>query len=672
MDWIYPLGLLGLLGLVILLIIYILKPNYQLKAVSSTFVWKLSLQYKRRKIPVSKLRNVLIIICQILIISICAFGITRPFLADFVEPPKDQRIMILDASASMLAGQGGDETRFERAVSQIKTLGRSTIEEGKLVTVILAGTKADPILLSAAKIEDLDKAMDKLVEKTEDLGLPVACTFGQADIDGAMLLAEGYLAENPLSDVYLYTATLYEDVGNVNVVDVSKRDVKIYEENTEWNAAILDVKVTYEEHSYRFAVDVISYNADRNIPVTLAAYGVNGAAEDTLFVPLGDANCDAVAFCAENKLDVVRFNNLGIYSYHSIHIFIDADDSFAWDNHYYLYGGVKEELKVIYVSPFASDFYTGVLASLPLALASRWDVYCTMTSFFDLGEQNIKELKGYDLYIFEYQMPETLPTDGAVLLTVGGIDGMDGKAPMDSGLSFGVSVDNNLIHPDFLKLYPGEPSQFMSSVNPRNIEVRQHRRIVYGADYTPLMYHKMNPEQPETWDPMFLVKNTRDSKVAVLSFTSYYSDLSVSVEFATILFNLMNCFFPPTLSRYVYNIGDQLVFDQSDAVLEETKPIITVTPFGGENQYYTSFPYNITAMTPNTYTMTQRLVSDTAVKERYYFRVAASESDFTKVLKFEMPLIPPPPSIDYDIYIFLAAVVCALILAERLLARREY
>ena len=44
-----PLGLLGLIGLLIWLIIYIIKPNYQQKMISSTFVWKLSLKYKKKK-----------------------------------------------------------------------------------------------------------------------------------------------------------------------------------------------------------------------------------------------------------------------------------------------------------------------------------------------------------------------------------------------------------------------------------------------------------------------------------------------------------------------------------------------------------------------------------------------------------------------------------------------
>ena len=72
MSWLTPLGFIGFIGLVILIIIYIIKPNYQNKIISSTFVWKLSLKYKKNKFPLSKLRNILIFICQVLIISIIA------------------------------------------------------------------------------------------------------------------------------------------------------------------------------------------------------------------------------------------------------------------------------------------------------------------------------------------------------------------------------------------------------------------------------------------------------------------------------------------------------------------------------------------------------------------------------------------------------------------------
>ena len=86
MKLLTPLGLLGLLGLLVLLLIYLLKPNYQQKMVSSTYVWKRSLRYRKRKLPISKLRNILIIICQVLILTACAFILAQPFIKKEVPP----------------------------------------------------------------------------------------------------------------------------------------------------------------------------------------------------------------------------------------------------------------------------------------------------------------------------------------------------------------------------------------------------------------------------------------------------------------------------------------------------------------------------------------------------------------------------------------------------------
>ena len=48
-KFLIPLGLLGLLGIVALILIYIIKPNFQQKLLSSTFLWRLSLKFKKKK-----------------------------------------------------------------------------------------------------------------------------------------------------------------------------------------------------------------------------------------------------------------------------------------------------------------------------------------------------------------------------------------------------------------------------------------------------------------------------------------------------------------------------------------------------------------------------------------------------------------------------------------------
>lgn len=101
MKLLTPLGLLGLLGLLVLLLIYLLKPNYQQKMVSSTYVWKRSLRYRKRKLPISKLRNILIIICQVLILTACAFILAQPFIKKEVPPEITEKAAVIDASAAM-------------------------------------------------------------------------------------------------------------------------------------------------------------------------------------------------------------------------------------------------------------------------------------------------------------------------------------------------------------------------------------------------------------------------------------------------------------------------------------------------------------------------------------------------------------------------------------------
>ena len=107
------LGLLSLISLIILLIIYILKPNYQQQFISSTYIWKLSLKYRKRKLPTSKLRNILLILCQVLLLVTLTAILTRPVNIT-KEKVENESIIIVDASASMRTNYD-NETRFNRA-----------------------------------------------------------------------------------------------------------------------------------------------------------------------------------------------------------------------------------------------------------------------------------------------------------------------------------------------------------------------------------------------------------------------------------------------------------------------------------------------------------------------------------------------------------------------------
>ena len=80
MSLLAPLGLLGLLAVAVLIFIYIIKPNYQQKIVSSTYIWKRSLKYRKKRVPVSRLRNILIFLCQMLVLASFAMLLARPVI----------------------------------------------------------------------------------------------------------------------------------------------------------------------------------------------------------------------------------------------------------------------------------------------------------------------------------------------------------------------------------------------------------------------------------------------------------------------------------------------------------------------------------------------------------------------------------------------------------------
>ena len=81
MIWLVPIGLLGLIGVVALIVIYVIKPNYQNKLVSSTYVWRLSLKYRKRKLPINRLQNIIQFICQLLILTIAGLLLAQPVIA---------------------------------------------------------------------------------------------------------------------------------------------------------------------------------------------------------------------------------------------------------------------------------------------------------------------------------------------------------------------------------------------------------------------------------------------------------------------------------------------------------------------------------------------------------------------------------------------------------------
>ena len=371
MTLINKIGLIGLLGVVALIVIYLIRPNYQQKTVSSTYVWKLSLKKKKKKVPVSKIRNLLLFLCQMLALTCLAMVLMKPAIVLKTPSEISEAILIIDTSASMRTKSAETETtRFERAVTQADEQAKQVLRGGGTLSVALAGDDTDFLFKqisgagAAATVSEALKGLDM-----QNFG------YGSADIDGALKECEDILYGNPDAMIYVYTdASYYTTPNGIQVVNVA--------EEGEWNAAILDARAVWDDGYYSFTVQGACYGKDARLSLNMRVYGVNGEAGKSL-------NYTVAADCNDNETTTLIFRyrkdgeaadtnvknqqvfdlgNLGgsdqtkINSFSSVHLSFsgDMEDCYALDDNFDVFGGQKQTLKVQYASAEPNPFVNGV------------------------------------------------------------------------------------------------------------------------------------------------------------------------------------------------------------------------------------------------------------------------------------------------------------------------
>ena len=630
MNLILPWGLLGLLSVAVLLLIYILRPNYQHKLVSSTFIWKLSLKYRKNRIPISRLRNIIILILQILLLVSLALMMAKPVIPLFTTVSSHEKIAVIDASASMMVASDG-QTRFERATDRVRQLARETLSyEDGYFSVIVADTEAN-FLFSRLSAQDLETAEDLLDGLTRGL-----CGYGSADIDGAAELAEEVLAVNSDAQVLFYTATEYADAGSFEIVDVSAED--------DWNAAILSAQpVLGDSNTYSFTVKAGCYGSAQRLKISLQLSGVNGNANSTLTAERWESFADDAP---EKTIEITAtdFNGTAIVSYSSLYVAIEAQDTMQRDNTFNVYGGVKQPLRIQYSSSSGNPFYLNFAVVFRETFKDYWDVQ------IDEAAPSAAKTEGYDLYIFEYSMPQTMPTDGVVWLASPDI------APEGSGLEMGgeQTVDaTSTLSPATV------PHPLTEGVYPDTITVHSYKRVYPAPDagYEELLFFG--------GDPMLLVKDQPDAKVVVTPLRMDNSGSSIAVSFTRLMINFYNYFFPRTMEENSFEVGQTIQLNARGRNLR--------VDGAGEQLTFDTLPAQMTAAIPGDYTVTQTDMAGNTIVEQFFVHIPNAESNITR-LADKLPELTygqtSEESYD-DLLIWLAAAALVLLAAEWLLHSRE-
>ncbi len=660
-DLLLPLGLLALLTIPVLIIIYLIKPNYQVKRVSSTYIWKLSLKYRKRRIPINKLRNILLFLCQLLILTAIALVISRPAIFYNFNTDRSDVIAIIDSSASMYAGSNGN-TRFRRAVGDVVALSDSVMAEGGAMSVILADSDPE-YLATRIDIRNRSILMDTLQSYLDN---ETACSYGTSDIPGAIKLCEQILSDNPAAKIYLYTDNTYLYVPpTVQVMPVAGE--------AEWNAAILNAGVALEDGFYTITVEVACYGQDGiawPLEVNVQVEGANSnlsTAGQTMTVK-------KTVDCTDGKKQTIIFRKGGgedmegfVYqdlaasdcvftSYQSISVTINEQDSFLDDNSYQIYGGRKEIVKVLYSSTTPNPFFTAALDVLGGDFSEVWDVRITEVKRGGSLKEPF-EVSGYDFYIYEHEVPEQLPTDGVIFL----VD--PDKDSVGAGYSIVGRPPKNATS---LYLSAEEEHPITKNVNTESITVTKFSILTYDASYRLLMSCDTNP--------MLLVRDEDTAKIVVMPFSLHYSNLGVLPEWYLMLYNIFNFFIPGTVYGNSFEVGEQVLATPRGPelkVFDANREELGVYQRGEDAL---SFVVPLTFTAPGVYTLQQSSYFDNNVSVTQIFvKTPAEESNIWRVEdSLAEPVIEQKPDNTVrELLLWIAVALVALLFLEWLLQSRD-
>lgn len=648
MSWLLPLGFVGLIGLAVLLIIYLIKPNYQNKLVSSTFVWKLSLKYQKKRIPISKVKNLLILLLQILILTLCAFILAGPVIVKEVNDP-DEVVIIIDASASMRA-TNGNTTRFNRAIDDARSLAAKTFDKGGRVSLIFADKDADYIAHRATSDSraDLDLQLQKLQ-------LSDACTYGSADIDGAMTLAGSIVESVPDARVVLYTSTSYDNHSGVEVHTMAADD------GSEWNVAVLDLRAEKTvENTYTFYVDLACYGRDIEVTLEFSLKKVNNNDDGLKYsLSIDPVRMERIRLVGNRTTTVTiptdvavpegKDKAVPVFTFDEVTAAVRLDDSLLDDNSFSLFGNIKQTMNIQYASSRPNSFFAAAFMSLQTTLQNRWTV-----NFREIRTGEEAASSGYDLYVFEEDaVPQIIPSDGVVFfvnprnLPMGSDFGMTSAM----GSATGIALDAGDDHPITKNIFAG------------NIEVTRYSGIqVFNADpskggYTTLLRCE--------GDPVLVCKNTAASKMVVMSFSMNYSTAAMSYDFPRLILNIANYYMPSTFDKTVYEVNDTISLNARGATLSLVGP--------GVSKEYKEFPQTLPLTRIGTYTTTQKTISGAVVVEKFFVRIPKYESNIMRsenVLKNQAKPVKRQRQIE-DLCVYFAAVLVAFLILERLLQSRS-
>lgn len=495
MRFLYPLGLLGLIGIPILIIIYIIKNKHTEQTISSTYLWRLSEKFLKRKNPISKIKGLISLILQCLTVLLISFAIAHPVLV--LKGQAHEYCFILDGSGSMQMTREDGTTRFDVAKDKIKDI-ISDAKDGSMYSIYYAG---DTTMAAVVQTDDKSDAYAELKKLT--------CAYTPDSVANVMDQVQELFTENAGLKTYLFTDKTYDKHDNVEIVNVAADEV---------NYSVTELSFSYAEGKISVKGKVLSHVTDETLTVEVYA-GETLIAETEVQAKSGEEAEFAVQELTESVAYVrARIRNA---------------DASAIDNERVEYNMSSEEAyKVLLVSeePF---FLMKAISTLGYT-----DIKVVSPSKYD-------DPNGYGLYIFDGFNPGRVPTDGAVWFL---------NLPSNlEGAGFTVQGAVELKEDGVLEYTDSTAStveKLLADVTRQDITIKSFQKYSV-RNVTTLLSYKGNPL-------LFTTTTEKGARQVVFAFDIHDSNLPLQLDFIPLMRNLLEYSFPPMTETVSYVCGENL------------------------------------------------------------------------------------------------------------------
>lgn len=426
-----------------LVALYFLKLRRTVHIVSSTLLWRRSVEDLQVNAPFQRLRRSLLFLLQLLILIAGALALGKPML-HAAQRNEGTVILMIDQSASMAVTEPGGHTRLEEAKRRAKESIDNMAEDAR--AMVIAFCDRATVVSSFDTDKDALKRKIDSIEQTQSRSMlgeavSLAGAYAQNMIIGREGEPDVEIRSNaPPASVFLFTDGRLDDADRVAVerLDTAKmRFVTVGTRSDNVGIVAMDARRNYERPEIlEVAATVENFGPQ---PVTLdAALYVAGQNVDVQTTTLAPADAAIAGNASRNSatspsprrvvaFDEVEFGGGGI-----VQVVLNVDDALSADDRAWTVIDPPRRLRVLLVGP-GNVFLDNVLATFPLDLTQMSGLEYENADDPDLVEDN---RSAFDVVILDRHSTARLPQGNYLFF---------GAVPQVEGVSAGRMIDDEII-----------------------------------------------------------------------------------------------------------------------------------------------------------------------------------------------------------------------------------